>query len=431
MTCRIVLGAQWGDEGKGKIVDYLSADADAVVRCQGGANAGHTVVVAGRKLVLHLVPSGALHPHCEILLGNGMVVDPLALTDEIEALERAGVALRSRLRLSTAAHAVLPCHRLQDQVEERRRGGGGIGTTGRGIGPAYADKAARSGIPLGWFKRADSDLRATLQAATQLKLEWLRAVAPDLVIEMDDGIERLVAAAAVLRPLLCDTTQRLHTLVDANKRILLEGAQGALLDLDHGSYPYVTSSSCTAAGVLSGCGLAPRDVTGVIGVVKAYATRVGNGPFPSEIAGADGDRLRQLGHEFGATTGRPRRCGWFDAVAVRHAARISGCTELALTKLDVLDGFERVMIADGYLCEGELLRHFPSDAETLAACTPHYVEAAGWGGSTPHCRRERDLPDAARRYVARVEDLVGVPVKFLSVGPEREATLHLGGDSER
>ena len=430
MSCRIVLGAQWGDEGKGKVVDYLSADADAVVRCQGGANAGHTVVVSGRKLALHLVPSGALHPHCEIILANGMVVDPLALVDEIEALERAGVELRSRLRLSTAAHTVLPCHRIQDQVEERRRGNGGIGTTGRGIGPAYADKAARTGIPLGWFQREDANLRATLRVAIQHKLEWLRALAPDLAPEMDGDIERLVAAAAVLRPLLCDTTQRLHALVDANKHVVLEGAQGALLDLDHGSYPYVTSSSCTAAGVLSGCGLAPRDVTSVIGVVKAYATRVGNGPFPSEIAGADGERLRQIGHEFGATTGRPRRCGWFDAVAVRHAARISGCSELALTKLDVLDGFDRVLIADAYLCHGELLRHFPSDSETLAACKPRYVEAAGWSTPTTNCRRASDLPAAARRYVARIEDLVGVPVRLLSVGPEREATLHWG-DSGR
>ncbi len=426
MPCRIVLGAQWGDEGKGKIVDYLSADADAVVRCQGGANAGHTVVVGGAKVALHLVPSGALRQHCEILLGNGMVVDPLALGAEISALESAGIEIRSRLRLSTAAHAVLPYHRVQDQLEERRRGAGGIGTTGRGIGPAYADKAGRFGLQLGLLRQPAARLQETLRRAAERKLELLRALDPELDFSVDEMVEQVVAVAGTLAPLLCDTTARLHELLDDGKQVLLEGAQGVLLDLDHGSYPYVTSSACTAAGVLAGCGLAPRDVDGVIGVAKAYSTRVGSGPFPTEIPGDTGERLRQLGQEFGVTTGRPRRCGWFDAVAVRHAVRLSGCTELALTKLDVLDGFERLRVAAAYECGGRVLRHFPNETETLESCTPRYVEIEGWQEPTVACRREEELPPAARRYIALLEELVGVTVRLLSVGAERDRTLRLG-----
>ena len=426
MPCRIVLGAQWGDEGKGKIVDYLSADADAVVRCQGGANAGHTVVVGGAKVALHLVPSGALRQHCEVILGNGMVVDPLALCAEIRALESAGIEIRSRLRLSTAAHAVLPYHRLQDQLEERRRGSGGIGTTGRGIGPAYADKAGRFGLQLGVFRQPAATLRDTLRRAAERKLELLRALDPQLEFALEAMVEELAAVAGTLAPLLCDTTARLHELLANRKQVLLEGAQGVLLDLDHGSYPYVTSSACTAAGVLAGCGLAPRDVDAVVGVAKAYATRVGSGPFPTEIPGDTGERLRQLGQEFGVTTGRPRRCGWFDAVAVRHAARLSGCTEIALTKLDVLDGFERLRVAAAYECDGSVLRHFPVETETLQRCTPRYVEIEGWQESTGACRREAELPPAARRYIALLEELVGVPVRLLSVGAERDSTLLVG-----
>ena len=426
MPCRVVVGVQWGDEGKGKIVDYLSRDVDAVVRCQGGANAGHTIVVGAQKIALHLVPSGVLHPRCEILLASGMVIDPLALTEEIESLERAGIEIRSRLRCSTAAHVVLPHHRVQDRLEERRRGGGGIGTTGRGIGPAYADKAARTGIQLGVLRQPAPRLRDILMAATQHKLELLRALDPEVEFDVVDAVERILGVAGRLAPLLDDTTHRLQALVDAGRRVLLEGAQGVMLDLDHGSYPYVTSSACITAGLLGGSGLAPRDVDSVVGVAKAYATRVGNGPFPSEIPGVAGDRLRELGQEFGVTTGRPRRCGWFDAVAVRHATRLSGCTELALTKLDVLDGFERLCVVDAYLYRGEVLRHFPGDTEVLADCTPRLVEVEGWQAATTACRSEGDLPRAARNYVARLETLVGLPVRLLSVGPERDSTLHRG-----
>jgi adenylosuccinate synthase len=423
MACRAVLGGQWGDEGKGKVVDYLSAEADAVVRFQGGANAGHTLVHAGRKIALHLIPSGVLHPHCEILLGNGMVVDPLALCAEITAFEADGVEMRHRLRISIAAHAVLPVHQLQDRLEEHGRSGGGIGTTGRGIGPAYADKAARTGLQLGFFRRPDSEVRARLLAAGQRKLEWLRALHPEADLDVEAMADEVLGCAATLRPLLCDTTRHIQALLDAGKTVLLEGAQGALLDLDHGSYPYVTSSSCTAAGALAGCGVAPRDLDAVIGIVKAYSTRVGNGPFPTEQVGGPGDRLRELGQEFGATTGRPRRCGWFDAVAVRHAARLSGYTELAITKLDVLDTFDRIRVADAYDLGGERIRHFPADAETLGACTPHYVEVEGWRASTQRCKGKLDLPASARRYLELLETLVGVPIRLVSVGPDRDSTF--------
>ncbi|UCE02775.1 MAG: adenylosuccinate synthase [Candidatus Latescibacterota bacterium] len=425
MPCRVVLGGQWGDEGKGKIVDYLSASVDAVVRFQGGANAGHTLVVGGERVAVHLVPSGVLRPECEIILGNGMVVDPLALRDEIAGLESAGLDVRGRLRVSTAAHAVLPYHKLQDQLEEQRRGGGGIGTTGRGIGPAYADKAARAGLQLGIFLRSEAEMQKRLRAAAERKLQLLRTLAPDVELDVDAMLEEVLDGAAVLRPLLCDTALRIHELLDADKEILLEGAQGALLDLDHGSYPFVTSSSCTTAGALAGCGVAPRDITSVIGIAKAYSTRVGNGPFPTELADGDGVRLREAGQEFGTTTGRPRRCGWFDAVAVRHAARLSGFTELAITKLDVLDGFEVLRVADAYRCNGETIRHFPSDSDLLGACVPEYLEIEGWSQSTCECRSAEELPAAARRYIQILEERVGVPVRMLSVGPERDATVAL------
>jgi adenylosuccinate synthase len=355
-----------------------------------------------------------------------MVVDPLALVDEIRSLEAAGIDIRPRLRLSTAAHAVLPYHRLQDALEEKRRGRGGIGTTGRGIGPAYADKAARVGIQLGLFLRPESRMRESLSAAAQRKLEFLSALSPEVEFDVDAMLEEVLECATALRPLLCDTTQRLHTLVAEGREVLLEGAQGALLDLDHGSYPFVTSSSCTTAGALAGCGLAPKDLGAVLGVAKAYATRVGNGPFPTELGAAEGERLRTLGQEFGATTGRPRRCGWFDAVAVRHASRLSGFTQLAVTKLDVLDTLDRILLARSYRCEGEEILHFPTDSDTLARCEPQYVEVEGWKTSTHACRRETDLPRAARDYLDLLQDLVGVPVRLLSVGPERDSTVHLG-----
>jgi adenylosuccinate synthase len=420
MQCDLVLGGQWGDEGKGKIVDVLAAGAAAVVRCQGGANAGHTLVVGDRSIALHLVPSGVRHPGCLVVLGNGMVVDPLALLEELDTLAAAGIDLAGRVRASTRAHVVLPCHRLQDQVEERRRGAASVGTTGRGIGPAYADKASRNGVQLGVFALPEPETRSALVRALEMKR---RALAPEADFEVEPMVEQLLACRERLVPLLADTTALVHDLWSAGERILLEGAQGALLDLDHGSYPYVTSSSCTSAGALAGAGLPPQAAAAVVGVVKAYATRVGNGPFPTEETGAAGERLRRLGREYGATTGRPRRCGWFDAVAARHAARVNGFTELALTKLDILDDFETIRVADSYLLDGARVERYPADAAVLSRAVPVYAEVEGWRRSTRDCRTPGDLPPAARRYLEFLEARVGVPIGLVSVGPERDRTF--------
>jgi adenylosuccinate synthase len=326
------------------------------------------------------------------------------------------------LRISTAAHLVLPCHRLQDEIEERRRGSGAVGTTGRGIGPAYADKAARRGVQLGVFLRPAAEARAILAALITAKRT---ALAPEADFDVEAMLARVLACRERLLPMLGDTTALLHDLLAAGETLLLEGAQGAMLDLDHGSYPFVTSSSCTSAGALAGSGLPPTSVRRVTGVVKAYATRVGNGPFPSELQDGVGEELRRRGHEYGATTGRPRRCGWFDAAAVRHAARVCGFTEFALTKLDVLDSFETLKIADGYILDGGTTDRFPLDANVLARCTPRVHEVEGWGTATSGCRRWSDLPAAARRYVELLQARTGVRIGIISVGPERESTFQV------
>jgi adenylosuccinate synthase len=420
MPCDVVLGGQWGDEGKGKIVDYLATGAHAVVRCQGGANAGHTLVFGTHRLALHQVPSGVRHRDCLVVLGNGMVIDPVALLEEVDALIKAGIDPTSRIRVSAAAHVVLPVHRLQDQAEETRRGSAAVGTTGRGIGPAYADKAARRGLQMAAWARPAAELRAALDAALQAKRDEL---GDRVAFDPQAIATQLLATRDRIAPWICDTATLVQDAARLGKRLVLEGAQGALLDLDHGSYPFVTSSSCTSAGALVGCGLPPQAVDRVVGVVKAYATRVGNGPFPTELLDATGDRLRELGHEYGATTGRPRRCGWFDAAAVRRAARTSGFTVLALTKLDVLDDFDVVRIAEGYELDGKRIDTLPVDAASQARCQPVYVDVPGWTQSTRECASRDALPAAARRYVELVEDRVGVTIGIVSVGAERERTL--------
>jgi adenylosuccinate synthase len=420
----VVLGGQWGDEGKGKIVDALAGEAAAVVRCQGGANAGHTLVFGGRRVALHLVPSGVRHPGCTMVLGPGMVVDPVALLDEIDALAAAGIEVGDRVRLSAAAHCVLPAHRLQDEVEERRRGAGRVGTTGRGIGPAYADKAARNGVQLRVFARPAAEARRELE---RVLLAKKAALSPEADLDVPAALAQLLACRDRLVPLLADTTALLHEMLGHGRTLLLEGAQGALLDLDHGSYPYVTSSSCTTAGALAGSGLPPQSVRHVHGVVKAYATRVGNGPFPTELHDATGDRLRELGHEFGSTTGRPRRCGWFDAVAVRYAARINGFTSLVVTKLDILDGSDVVRMATAYELDGRRISTFPADPLEQERCRPVWLELQGWREPTRDCTRFGDLPAAAREFVARLADEVGVPVGLVSMGPERDQLLSVPG----
>jgi adenylosuccinate synthase len=419
------LGGQWGDEGKGKVVDYLSSRADVVVRCQGGANAGHTLVDGDRTFAVHLIPSGVLHPGCEIILGNGMVIDPIALLEEIASLESTGVSVRDRLRISSSAHLVLPIHRLQDGLEEQQRGDSGIGTTGRGIGPAYADKAARHGLQMNLFARPVAEGRQRLRQVLERKKQLLRAVSPAVQIDIDQMVDAVMACREPLQPMLADTTHRIHMLLDQKRNVLLEGAQGALLDIDHGSYPFVTSSSCTTSGALAGSGVAPRDLDEVVGIVKAYTTRVGNGPFPSELVDAEGDLLRDRDKEFGATTGRPRRCGWFDAIAVRHVARLCGFTQLVITKLDVLDTLERIRVVTAYEYNGERLEFFPSDTHILEECRPRFTVLPGWKESTRHCRSLEDLPTAARRYLDALQEYVGVPIRLLSVGPDRDSTLEL------
>jgi adenylosuccinate synthase len=420
MPCDVVLGGQWGDEGKGKIVDWLAGTADVVVRCQGGANAGHTLVVGGERLALHQVPSGVLHRGCDIVLGNGMVIDPPALVEELDALTAAGIDIGSRMRIAAAAHVVLPVHRLQDRSEELRRGKAAVGTTGRGIGPAYADKAARRGVQMAAFAGGEAALRAALENVLAAKRDEL---GERVTFDAEATIATLIACRDRLAPCIGDTAEWLQEALRAGRRILLEGAQGALLDLDQGSYPYVTSSACTSAGALVGCGLPPQAVERVVGVVKAYATRVGNGPFPTELDTATGTQLREIGHEYGATTGRPRRCGWFDAVAVRRAARTSGFTELALTKLDVLDEFPVVRIGVAYELDGRRIDTLPVDATAQARCRPVYVDLPGWCQPTRDCRDLSALPAAARHFLARIEAEVGVAIRIVSVGAERHSTL--------
>ena len=422
MPCTVVVGAQWGDEGKGKIVDALSAAADVVARYQGGPNAGHSVIHRGETLVLHLVPSGILHPGRRCLIGNGVVVDPERLREEVDALEARGVPARSQLGISPAAHLILPYHRAVEAVAES--GPGAIGTTGRGIGFAYRDKAGRTGLRV-------SDLfdPGTFAARCDQNLERLRREFPTADLAGLSGaslVERLAPVAAWLRPLVCDVSEELHAALAAGRRVLLEGAQGTLLDLDHGTYPYVTSSAASAAGGPLGVGLGPTVVTDVVGVTKAYTTRVGLGPFPTEMPADEAARLREAGEEYGATTGRPRRCGWLDLPALRHAVRVNGLTRLVVTKLDVLDAFDEVLVAEHYERRGERVRGFPGSARELEGCRPVWRRFPGWRCRTSGARQWSALPEAARRYLEWVERELGVPIASVSVGAEREAEVPRG-----
>jgi adenylosuccinate synthase len=419
MTALVIVGAQWGDEGKGKIVDLLAAQADAVVRYGGGANAGHTLVVGTERVVLHLVPSGALHERPRCLLGLGMVIDLKVLIAELAIMRQRGVLSDGRVLVSDRAHLVLPHHMLVDALREQ--GPQPIGTTKRGIGPCYQDRAARRGVRV-----ADLADRATFRKRVEDSVEGWRPV-----IEALGGQTPSAAQIAdetwelgrELAPFVGDVTEALHEAREAGQRILLEGAQGTMLDLDHGTYPFVTSSSVTAGGACTGTGLAPTHIDRVLGISKAYTTRVGEGPFPTELHGAEGERLRQAGSEFGATTGRPRRCGWLDIPVLRHAARVNGLSELALTKLDVLTGTDPIRICVAYELDGRRLAVPPSIG--LERVRPVYEEMPGWTGDLSACRAMDDLPDAARRYVRRIEELTGVPVTLLSLGAERTQTIHL------
>jgi adenylosuccinate synthase len=416
----VVVGAQWGDEGKGKIVDALSAAADVVARYQGGPNAGHSVVRDGRTVVLHLVPAGVMHPGTRCLVGNGVVVDLPRLREEAGRLEALGLEVRPRLGVSGSAHLILPYHRAVEAFAET--GPAAIGTTGRGIGFAYRDKAARTGLRV-----ADLFEPGRFAAGVDRNLERLRREFP-----LVEALRAMSGAAllaewqeeiAWLAPLVCDVSAELHAALVSGRRVLLEGAQGTLLDLDHGTYPYVTSSAATAAGAPLGVGLGPRAVDRVIGVTKAYTTRVGLGPFPSEMPEGEVARLREAGEEYGATTGRPRRCGWLDLPALRYAVRVNGLDELIMTKLDVLDGFEEIRVATGYERDGRAVEGFLPAASILEHCRPVWRSFAGWRTPTTAARRWLDLPVRAREYLEWIESECGVPIRSVSVGAGREAEV--------
>ncbi|MCK6620076.1 MAG: adenylosuccinate synthase [Calditrichaceae bacterium] len=422
MSVVIVVGAQWGDEGKGKIVDLLSENFDMVARYQGGANAGHTVIIHDKKYVLHLIPSGILHPHAECVIGNGVVIDPLALLEEIRLLESEGIKVQGRLWISQKAHLIMPYHKLLDTASEEKEGAQKIGTTGRGIGPAYVDKADRKGIRI--VDLLDRELfEQKLRRNLTEKNEVLNKIYGKLPLDVESIVREYLEFDRLIDPYIKDVSVYLSNAIEEGKSVLLEGAQGTLLDVDHGTYPFVTSSNPVSGGACIGVGIGPTRITEVMGVMKAYTTRVGAGPFPTELTGAEGEFLRREGQEFGATTGRPRRCGWFDAVVARYAVRINGIDSLAITKLDVLDRLEHIQVCKGYRFDGKLLKEFPTDPRILQGCEPEYQTLPGWRQPTHDARRWEDLPAAARQYLEFLETLTGCAIKIVSVGSQRSQTI--------
>jgi len=420
----VVIGTQWGDEGKGKVVDWLTDHAQGVVRFQGGHNAGHTLVIDGKKTVLHLVPSGILRKDVTCYIGNGVVLSPQALISEMDELERAGADIAGRLRISEACPLLLPCHAALDVARESAQGAGKIGTTGRGIGPAYEDKIARRAIRLQDLfipARFSAKLEPLLDYHNFVLTKYLHAQPVDFARTRDEAL----ALAPRLKPLVADVAKALYDENRKGKNLLFEGAQGTLLDVDHGTYPYVTSSNCVAGTAAAGAGVGPQMLHYVFGITKAYTTRVGSGPFPTELEDTTGELLRKRGQEFGATTGRPRRCGWFDAAALRRSIQINGVSGLCITKLDVLDGMPKVKLCNGYRIDGKLHDLLPLGAEEAARCEPVYEELAGWKESTVGISEYGKLPAAARAYLERLQSVCGVPVDMISTGADREETIVL------
>ena len=420
----VIIGTQWGDEGKGKLVDLLTEQVEAVVRFQGGHNAGHTLVIRGEKTVLHLIPSGILRDNVQCMIGNGVVLSPNALMEEIEFLEKAGISVRNRLLISEACTLILPVHVAIDQAREKARGGKAIGTTGRGIGPAYEDKAGRRGLRAG-------DLLNTVSFAEKLKelvnyhnfmlTNYYHTDAVDYQQTLDEALR----LGEQIKPMLTDVSEALYKHQAQGKNLLFEGAQGALLDIDHGTFPYVTSSSTTAGGAATGSGIGPLDLDYVLGITKAYSTRVGNGPFPSELHDTFGEHLGTKGHEFGATTGRKRRTGWFDAVAMRKSAKLNSLSGICLTKLDVLDGLEKIGICTAYRLNGGVTETAPLGADQYEQCHAIIEEMPGWNETTAGVTDFNDLPENAKAYIKRLEELVGVKVTIVSTGPDRDETIIL------
>ncbi|MEO8031130.1 MAG: adenylosuccinate synthase [Gemmatimonadota bacterium] len=419
--CVVVVGAQWGDEGKGKLVDVMAEKADFVVRYQGGANAGHTVVTGDSQFVLHQIPSGILHQRTTCLVGNGVVLDPETFFTELDGLAGRGIDTTGRLFVSERAHLVMPYHKLLDKASEKSQN---IGTTGRGIGPTYEDKYGRRGIRVGDLRYLD-DARTVLQDRVARANRLLELMGAPERADLAEHIELVDRLAPRLLPLAADTGLKVTEALREGRRVLLEGAQGALLDVDHGTYPFVTSSNTTAGGASVGAGVGPTAIDGVLGVVKAYTTRVGNGPLPTEAEPAQEEELRKLGGEFGATTGRPRRCGWFDATVVRYAVRINGLTGLAVTKLDVLDTFAQIPVGTHYQLDGGSCAEMPADVRTLERVKPVYEILPGWQKPTGGARKLADLPPAARAYLDRLQDLSGAPIRYVSVGTRRDQIIEV------
>ena len=421
MSVNIVVGAQWGDEGKGKIVDLLSDSVDIVARYQGGANAGHTIVIEGKKFVLHLIPSGILQNDVQCVIGNGVVIDPVALMEEIAMLEQFGISIKDRLYISHKAHLIMPYHKMLDKARESQSSAA-IGTTGRGIGPAYIDKFSRSGIRIvDLLDRTvfEEKLRANIEEKNVL----LKKIYDHEELDIDSIISEYLDFDVKIDPYIKDTTLLLNQAIADGKSILMEGAQGALLDVDHGTYPFVTSSNPTSGGACTGLGVPPTAIDSVIGVAKAYTTRVGNGPFPTELHDAMGEELRKIGAEFGATTGRPRRCGWLDGVALRYSVMINGIDNIALTKLDVLDNVKSIGICTGYEIDGKMLRSFPANVQDLTKVKPHYEFHEGWNCSLAGIKHYDDLPNAAKQYIAAIEQVAGAKVGIISLSPDRADTI--------
>ena len=418
----VVVGAQWGDEGKGKIVDWLTDHAQGVVRFQGGHNAGHTLVIGGRKTVLHLIPSGILRGQVACYIGNGVVLSPQALFEEMDTLEKMGVNVATRLAISEACPVIMPHHVALDRAREAAKGAGKIGTTGRGIGPAYEDKIARRGIRVQDLlhpERFTAKLREVLDFHNFVLKNYLKADTVDLQKSLDETL----AYAERIRPLVADVPRLLFEAIEAGKNLLFEGAQGTLLDIDHGTYPYVTSSNCVAGAAAAGAGIGPQNLHYVLGITKAYTTRVGSGPFPTELHDERGNSLATRGNEVGATTGRPRRCGWFDGAALRRAIQINGVSGLCMMKLDVMDGMQRVQLGVGYKMNGVACDLLPFGAELLAQCEPVYEDMPGWSQSTVGITQFDQLPRAAQNYLNRMQEVCGVPIDIISTGPDREQTI--------
>lgn len=422
MSIRVVIGAQWGDEGKGKIVDLLSDKTDFVARFQGGANAGHTLKFDDKEVVLHLVPSGIFNGDAKCVIGNGVVIDPIALVKEIDGVKKMGFTLDNRFFISQTAHVILPYHKILDQLKEKRRAKNAIGTTGRGIGPAYISKVARVGI-----RMVDLLDKEVLRKKIVQNLEDINYALENLynepTLNVDDLMAEVEDAVQILTPFVCNTSNILHEAIEAGESILLEGAQGCLLDVDHGTYPYVTSSSPTSGGACTGTGVPPTAITHVMGITKAYCTRVGNGPFPTELLDDTGEELRKKGHEFGATTGRPRRCGWLDLVALKYACRINGINELTLTKMDVMDGFDEIKVCTSYKVNGVETGVFPLSLDEIENVEPVYTTMPGWEKDISGMTSWNELPETAKTYIEFVEDYLKVKFTIISTGPKRKETI--------